>query len=115
MIIKNRIAIFPTSNYEQYNDFSPVELFELFFDESAHENIVIETERKICEIKEINQCQRTFGIIFGPTSSEIKSFFGALLLSGYAKVPNRRMHWESSSDVRNEMLHQIFEEIGLIG
>lgn len=43
--IKNRVAIFPTLNYEQYKDFSPIELFELFFDETVFENIVIETER----------------------------------------------------------------------
>ncbi|KAJ4437596.1 hypothetical protein ANN_17741 [Periplaneta americana] len=36
--------------------------------------------------------------------SNFKTFLGILLVSGYSKVPNRRIYWEESSDTRNESI-----------
>jgi len=33
------------------------------------------------------------------TADELKTVFGCILLTGYSKLPHRRMYWYSSGDV----------------
>lgn len=38
------------------------------------------------------------------TENEMKCFIAFLLLSGYVKLPRRRMYWESSADTHSEFV-----------
>ena len=38
------------------------------------------------------------------SNSEIRSFIGVLILSGYVPVPRRRMLWEREQDAHNDLI-----------
>ena len=78
---KTTVPIFPEPSYQRYRDFSPVELFELFFDDELIDHIYAETCRYIMQKNNPTQ-------FF--SKSEIKTFIGIMILSGYASQPNRR-------------------------
>ena len=95
--ILNRIAIFPNADYRRYENFSPAELFELFFDDYLFDLIVVESNRYM---KSKNMGAPDINL------DEMKCFFGILLLSGYSHVPSRKMYWEGNSDVKNEAVQK---------
>ena len=41
---------------------------------------------------------------FSVSIDEIRVFFAILLISGYSKVPRRRMYWSLESDIRNDAI-----------
>lgn len=90
--IKELQLLFPEPNLEGFRTKSPVELFQLFFTEEIFDLILQETIRyatsKDPKVQNISK-------------SDIKCFFGILLLSGYAKLPARRMYWQDLNDVHN--------------
>lgn len=67
---------------------SPVDFFTLFFTEDVMKNIVEQTN--------IYGSQKNKTLNF--SIQELYVLFGGLLLSGYAKYPNKRMFWNASSD-----------------
>lgn len=68
---------------------SPLKFFQLFFDGNLCEVILAQSNIYASQ-KNVNMNLRL---------EELYVFFGALLLSGYAKYPNKRMYWSSESDV----------------
>ena len=78
-------CIFPEANYMKYRDFSPVQLFELFFDENlwnllVNQTMVYATFRGVTDFLE--------------TKEEMKVFNGILIISGIVPVSSRRMFGE---------------------
>lgn len=73
---------------------TPVELFELFFDDGLFDVIVHETNRYASQK---NSELRV-------TKDEMKVVFGVLLISGYVSYPRRRLFWETGRDTRHDMV-----------
>ncbi len=73
-------------------EWSPLGLFELFFDEDLLEVICAHT---------ITYTGQQGNHKFTITVDEIRSFMAILLTSGYAVLPRRRMYWEQNEDVGN--------------
>lgn len=75
-------------------NFTPLQLFEQMFD---HEIIKMFTRYTNMYAASRNRSGRV-------TESEIRAFFGILLLSGYVQLPRRRMYWEKSADTHNPLV-----------
>ena len=71
---------------------NPVDLFKLCFDDEIMNYICHETV-KYASQKDESQ--------FLVTVEELYRYFGILLLSGYNKIPFRRMYWETRPDANN--------------
>lgn len=89
-------------------DFShktPLEFFLMYFDDELVDAIITESNRYAQ--------QHNFTLLM--TSSELMTFIGTLLLSGYCKLPHRRMYWNDADDVPKLVAKSIrrnrFEEI----
>lgn len=84
---------------------NPVDFFNLFFDEKLLDLIVSQTN--------IYAQQKNSELGF--TKDELYVMLGALLLSGYAKYPHKRMFWNSTPDVppilKNSMRLNRFETL----
>ena len=68
---------------------SPLQFFELFFDDDMITHITTQT----------NLYAGQHNIRLEMTADELRTVFGGILLSGYSKLPHRRMYWFSSDDV----------------
>lgn len=73
---------------------TPLQLYENFFDDELIDIIVNETNRYAAQKNKNNNISKT----------EIKAFFGVLILSGYNQVSRRRMYWEREKDTHNELV-----------
>lgn len=73
----------------------PVDVFKKFFDSAVITEICSQT---------VKYAQYKGAINFEITEEEMYKFIGVLLLSGYVKVPNRRMYWEVQEDAFNIMV-----------
>ena len=73
---------------------TPVEFFELFFDDDLFDIIVHETN------KYASQKNRELRV----TREEMKVVFGVLLISGYVSYPRRRLFWETGRYTRHDMV-----------
>ena len=89
------LPIFPPSNYSTYRDMSPVELFELFWDELLVKDIL--DQMKLYSIWKGKD-------IFGADMVEFRTFLGIIILSGYNKLPQRKLYWSHDSDVGNDLI-----------
>lgn len=87
---------FPESDFSKYSDFSPVEIFELFFDAELF-HIMFEEIKKYAAFKNIADPNITI--------DEIKCFLGILTISGYNSLPGVRYYWESAEDTRNQLIY----------
>ncbi|XP_044763683.1 piggyBac transposable element-derived protein 3-like [Coccinella septempunctata] len=76
------------------NNSTPLELFEYFFDKELVDMFVGYTNIYSAKRNRIGSVSQ----------SEMKSFFGILLLSGYIPLPRRRMYWENSKDSHNNLV-----------
>ena len=78
----------------KYNakDWTPVEVFELFFDDELLELIVVQS---------MLYAKQSGNHSFLTDPEEMREVLGILLLSGYNRLPRRRMYWEQCPDVRN--------------
>lgn len=79
------------------SNFTPTELFLNFFDASVIDMFVTYTNMYAAKKNKPGNV----------TESEMKAFFGILLLSGYVSVPRRRMYWENSRDTHNESVANV--------
>ena len=59
--------------------------------------------------------QQKFGKDLGVTVDELYQTLGILLLSGYVKVPNRRMFWSRQADSRNQAVQQCGMSVNRFG
>lgn len=75
-------------------DWTPVKLFELFFDTDTIQLLVENTKKYAQDVKGDHG--------FTVDEETMKVFLAILLLSGYAVLPRRRMYWEQQPDVWNE-------------
>lgn len=82
-------------DFGKYISLSPTELFELFFTDEIWEHIQLETSKYAlstnCADPKI-------------TKSELKCFFGILIVSGYNILPGKKFFWDCASDMRNEFV-----------
>jgi len=85
ILLRERNPIFSEADYSSYRDFSPMQLFELFFDEEAYNLIVQQTILYAHGKGEAN---------FLLTVKKIKVVFGILLVSGIVPVSCRQMFWK---------------------
>ena len=92
VILSTNDVIFPEANYGRYRDFSPVELFELFFDNEII-SLIVDQTRKYAQSKGETK--------FFITPEEVKVFLGVLVVSGICPIPSRRMYWRNSTVTRN--------------
>ena len=74
--------IFPEANYSRYRDFSPREMFELFFDESLFD-LIVEQSNIYCQSKNISAPP--------VTKDKMKVFFAILIVSGYAPLSSKAL------------------------
>lgn len=76
------------------NNLSPVELFNLFFDDDLITMIVTYSNQYAAKKNKTGDI----------TSEEMRTFVGILLLSGYVPLPRRKLFWQSQPDTHNEMV-----------
>lgn len=76
---------------------TPEDFFKLFFDDNILENIVDQTE--------IYGQHKNTTLNF--SKKELYVLLGAILLSGYAKYPNKRMFWNSGEDTPKILLNSM--------
>ena len=89
------------------NNLSPVDLFRLCFDDNIMGHICIESKTYAAQKGEPQ---------FDLSVDELYKYFGILLLSGYIKMPFRRMYWKTKPDshcslVSKSMSRNRFEKI----
>lgn len=84
-----------SKDFGKYSGLSPTELFELFFTDDVWEHIQTETSKYALSI---NCADPKI------TKSELKCFFGILIVSGYNILPGKKFYWDSASDMRNEFV-----------
>ena len=72
---------------------TPTGPFELFLDDDVID-LIIENSTKYAGLRGNHN--------FSTTKKEIRVFVAIPLISGYSKVPRRRLYWSSDEDVRNE-------------
>ncbi|XP_030747084.1 piggyBac transposable element-derived protein 2-like [Sitophilus oryzae] len=87
--IKNAFLSEVSMSQEVEDCKTPVDFFRLFFNDSLIELFVTETNRYAL------QKNKTLNV----TKDEMFVFIGGMLLSGYAKYPNKRMYWSQRIDV----------------
>ena len=75
---------------------SPTDLFELFFDDEVMGYICQQTYKYAME----KGAERWDDV----DVEELRCFFGILLLSGYNRLPSRKMYWEEAPDVHNTLM-----------
>lgn len=92
-----KTTTFPSSNYKRFRKKSPVELFEMMFDNEIFDLLLNETR------KYASFCNKPDPNI---TEEELKVFIGVLLLSGYNRKPGKKFLWDSEKDMGNEMVIQ---------
>lgn len=93
--IEPMVRQFPEADFSMYKNMTPVELFELFFDNGIFQYLVEETQ-KYAQFKNLADPEIS--------ASEIRCFIGILILSGYNKLPSKRSYWDMKDDVHNKMV-----------
>lgn len=88
---------FPESNFSKYTDFSPVELFELFFDEQLF-LLMVEQIKLYAAFKNVPDPNIS--------QNDLKCFLGILTISGYNCLPGIRYYWDTSDDMRNHLIYK---------
>ena len=88
------LPIFPPGNFSAYRDMSPVELFELFWDETLVEDILE-------QIKIYSTWKGKEVVIL--SNAEFRTFLGIILLSGYKKLPQGKLYWSQDMDLGNNL------------
>ena len=90
-------CIFPVPNYEEYRDFTPVQFFEIFFNQEIITHMVQQSNlysllKNYPELK-VN-------------AEEMKCFLGILINTGYNGNPQQKLYWDQGDDTRNHMIYR---------
>ena len=80
---------------------SPVELFELIWDETLVEDIL--EQIKIYPIWKGKE-------VFILSNAEFRTFLGIILLSGYNKLPQRKLYWSQDMNVGNNLVQSFMRK-----
>ncbi len=90
---------FPRFNhrYAKYANLSPTDLFEIFFTNEIWQHIQQETTKYALFLN----CPNPQIAI-----SELKCFFGILILSGYNRLPGKKFFWDKGADMGNTLVQQ---------
>lgn len=86
---------FGVPDYSKFSTFSPVQMFELFWDDDIFEYLLLETT-KYALFK--NSPDPKFSI------EELKCGIAVLILSGYNERPGKRFYWDSQSDMGHPLV-----------
>ncbi|KAJ8935787.1 hypothetical protein NQ314_012637 [Rhamnusium bicolor] len=86
---------FPEPDFKQFMDLSPVQLFELVFDD-AMITFLIEKSSRYALFKNLPDLR--------VSNNEMKCFIAILIVSGYAVLPGKKSYWESQGDVNNAIV-----------
>ena len=87
-ILKEQTPLDSNEN-NQTNENTPKYYFEKLFDNSIVKYIV----------KQSNKYAQSKNFNLNVSENEIRGFFGAILISGYTKLPDKKMYWSKESDV----------------
>ena len=87
--------MFPEPNWAKYRDFTPVQLFELFWGEDLIEEILRQI-KLYCLFKNASDIE--------PSAAELRVFLGILLFSGYSSYAQRWMHWSNDPDLGSNIV-----------
>lgn len=90
-------TIFPEKDYTRYRNMTPMQLFELFFD-NAIVDFLVEESTKYAGF--INCTDPKI------THSEIRCFIGILIVTGYCGLPGKKLYWDTGEDMRNELIYK---------
>ena len=82
------VPIFPESNAAAYRDFSPVDLFELLFDENLID-IIIEKSNLYAHQKNLHETYIS--------EAELEAVFSILIISGYLPLSSIKPFWKNSN------------------
>ena len=93
----NIYQLSPESDFRAYKDFSPIQLFELFFDDETWELLTSENRRYALQ-KGLTDPEIS--------SSEMRCFIGILIMSGYCPRPGKRYFWDQGEDMRNHAIYK---------
>lgn len=86
---------FMTPDYSKFVDFSPVQMFELFWSNDIFEYLLNESAKYA--LFKNNQDPKF-------TIDELKCAMGIFILSGYNQKPGKRFYWDSQSDMGNPLV-----------
>lgn len=86
---------FPSRGFGRYADLSVTELFELFFTDDIFSYIQMESTKYASSLN----CPDP-----KITITDLKCFFGILVLSGYNKLPGKTFYWDGGIDVGNQFV-----------
>ncbi len=89
--------IFPERNSTRFRNHSPVDLFELFFDDKII--LLLVTQSNMYSLSKNWSDPKI-------TADEMKVFLGILIVSGYSSLPSKAMYWSSGDDMRNLAVYQ---------
>lgn len=86
---------FPRFSYQEYKDYTPTEVFELFMDNDIIDFLVSESNK-----------YGLFKNMPDPMISrdEIKCFLAILVNSGYNTLPGKKYYWDQKEDMKNHMI-----------
>ncbi len=104
--VSNAAVVFPETNHDRYKNLSPIELFELFFDDQLI-TLIVQESKSYCLSKNWPNLQ---------LNKEVKVILGILIVSGYIYHSSRNDYWSNGDDFRNlavyeSMRRERFEQI----
>nr|XP_023011723.1 piggyBac transposable element-derived protein 2-like [Leptinotarsa decemlineata] len=95
---KSKLPVTPEPSFVQTirdENLQPIDIFKNFYDEEFMKFFCDESE-KYAAFKGDHE--------FRLSSDELYKYFAILFLSGYCKVPNRRLYWETQPDTFNHLV-----------
>lgn len=86
---------FPEADYSQYKNMSTVDLFKLFFDDDIFHHLNEQRQRYSQYKNEADP---------GISTSETRCFIAILISSGYNHLPSKKLYWDMTEGVHNNMV-----------
>ena len=92
---------FPEGDYSKYRDFSPANLFELYFDDSIIDHIIKESR-----IYGVSKNWKDIQV----SQQEMRVFLAILIISGYNPLPSKAHYWATKKDFRNNAIYNAMRQ-----
>lgn len=93
--LENKKSCFSNPDYSEYADYTPVQMFELFWDDNLYQYLVQETQKYAAFKNYPDPCI---------SCEELKTALSILILSGYNEKPGKRFYWDSLPDMANSLV-----------
>ena len=87
---------FSEGDYSKYRDFSPANLFELYFDDSIIDHIIKESR-----IYGVSKNWKDIQV----SQQETRVFLAILIISGYNPLPSKAHYWATEKNFRNNAIY----------